>query len=274
MESFTAVLTRVRTLSESTRDFRFVREDGGELAFIPGQFYRFVFSDGQGEFERSYSLCNFSSDVEPDMLDLVISTVEGGRASKLLFGAEPGLKAAISGPFGRLILPEPLPKRLFLVATSVGIAPYMPMLGALESALEASSVEVHLLYGVRDYSEFIYGEFLNEFAERFEHFHLHVCVSRCDVEPKRASSQMRGYVQEMLFELKPNPDSDHIMLCGNPNMIDETYPKLKDIGFKVKQVVREKYVFAKDKAVAKPQTAMSDAQKKLLAEKMKKYQKS
>jgi ferredoxin-NADP reductase len=272
LDSFKVVLTRVRTLSESTRDFRFVREDGSELEFVPGQFYRFVFADEKGEFERSYSLCNFDADSTRQDMDLVISTVDGGRASKLLFTAEPGLEAQVTGPFGRLVLPDEMPRRLFLVATSVGIAPYMPMLDALKSALEQTFVEVHLLYGVRDYSEFIYGDFLNGFSQSYKNFHLHLCVSRCDVDANQTESQHKGYVQAKLMQLTPNPESDHIMLCGNPNMIDEAYPKLKELGFKVKQVVREKYVFAKDKTPSKSAGEMSAEQKQLLADKMKKYQ--
>ena len=274
MKSFKAILTRVRTLSQSTRDFRFIREDGGALEFAPGQFYRFVFSDEQGEFERSYSLCNFADDADGKTMDLVISTVDGGRASRLLFAASPGLETTVTGPYGRLVLPDTLPQRLFLVATSVGIAPYLPMLNQLRPALNEDQCEVHLLYGVRDYSEFIYGDFLNDFSSQYAAFNLHLCLSRCDLEAGQTESQFKGYVQDKLQALLPNPDTDLVMLCGNPHMIDQTYPSLKELGFKVKQVVREKYVFAKDKVPVESKAAsMSAEQMSLLAEKMKKYQK-
>jgi hypothetical protein len=54
-------------------------------------------------------------------------------------------------------------------------------------------------------------------------------------------------------------------------MIDDIYPRLKALGFGVRQVVREKYVFAKDGQAVK-KVEMSEEQKRLLAEKMKKYQ--
>ncbi|MFT7245042.1 MAG: ferredoxin-NADP reductase [Candidatus Azotimanducaceae bacterium] len=190
----------------------------------------------------------------------------------MLFNSAEGMKARVSGPFGRLVLPKPLPKRLFLVATSVGIAPYMPMLAKLEPALAAGEVEVHFLYGTRDATELVYGEALNEFTDKYDNFHLHVCFSRC---APIAENQTQGYVQDQLFKFSLNPDTDHCLLCGNPQMIDDIYPRLKAAGFGVKQVVREKYVFAKDKAIAsKTATAagMSEEQKRLLAEKMAKYQ--
>lgn len=272
LNHFDIELTRVRTLSPSTRDFRFVRLDGSPVIFEPGEFFRFTFTDDVGDFERSYSLCNFELEAASQLLDLVISVVEGGRASRLLFNSEPGLKATVSGPFGRLVLPKILPKRLFLIATSVGIAPYMPMLAKLEPALAANEVEVHFLYGTRDSTELVYGEALNEFADKYANFHLHVCFSRC---APISENQIQGYVQDQLFKLSPSSETDHCLLCGNPQMIDDIYPRLKSLGFGVKQVVREKYVFAKDKVAQTNQvkaTEMSDEKKRLLAEKMKLYQ--
>lgn len=270
MNHFDVELIRLRKLSSSTHDFRFKRLDGSSLEFEPGQFFRFEFTDEEGDFERSYSLCNFEDDVEPAHLDLVISTVDNGRASGLLFGSDVGLRARVSGPFGRLVLPKAMPQRLFLVATSVGIAPFMPMLASLEPMLLAGEVEVHFLYGTRDPSEFIYGDQLVEFADRHSGFHLHVCFSRWDPV---AVGQTRGYVQDVLFELTPNPATDHFLLCGNPKMIDDIYPRLKQLGLGVKQVVREKYVFAKSvsKVGGSEKSPLTDEQKRILAEKMKKY---
>ena len=270
-------LERVRQLSSSTKDFRFVRVDGEPVTFLPGQFFRFVFTDQTGEFERSYSLCNFESDcLHGEFLDLVISTVEGGRASKLLFDAEPGLEATVTGPFGRLVLPEKLPERLFLIATSVGIAPYMPMLDALRDSLQQGDVEVYFLYGTRDAGEFVYGQVLSAFAEQYKNFHLMVCYSR--IEHGDASIVAHpnltvgfGYVQNNMAVLKMDPVTDHVLLCGNPMMIDDLYPQLKQQGFGVRQVVREKYVFAKRPGIKKPAVQMTAEQKRLLAEKMKKY---
>jgi ferredoxin-NADP reductase len=206
----------------------------------------------------------------------VISTVDVGRASKLLFDAEPGFEATVTGPFGRLVLPEKLPKRLFLVATSVGIAPYMPMLDTLRDSLQQGDVDVYFLYGTRDAGEFIYGKVLSEFARQYENFHLTVCYSRIEygdasIHPHPNVTVAFGYVQNNIAELAMNPETDHVLLCGNPMMIDDLYPQLKQQGFGVRQVVREKYVFAKRPGVKKPAVEMTAEQKRLLAEKMKKY---
>ncbi len=268
---FEVKLARIRKLSNSTFDFRFVRSDDGAVEYEPGQFFRFIFKDSEGEFERSYSLCNFDN---PDSksLDLLISTVKGGRASELLFNCEAGITASVSGPFGRLLVPEKLPERLFLVATSVGIAPFMPMLEQLSPALLSNRLEVHFLYGTRDPEEFIYGDKLRHFAAVHEPFRLSVCYSReMPVKNDTRDDEFKGYVQERLQQLCLTPETDHLLLCGNPKMIDDTYSWLKTKGFGVKQVVREKYVFAKAPG-RRQKPAMNEEQMKLLAEKMKKYQ--
>ena len=260
---FTAKLKRIRQLSESTRDFRFVRTDGEPVQYAPGQFFRFVFEDAAGEFERSYSLCNFK-DTAPDVMDLVISKVQGGRATKLLFesGLEE-LEAKVTGPFGRLILPKESPGRLILAATSVGLAPYMPILRQL---LQLHYASVVLLLGVRDRSEFIYGDELLDYAAKNDFFELRLCLSR---EQAEAKHEYDGYVTAQVEDLQPAIKTDHYLLCGNPQMIDDVWGHLKEIGFRPRQVVREKYVFAREKKAASAD--LTAEQKRLIAEKMKKY---
>lgn len=260
-DQFEAVLTRSRCLSASTMDFRFRRVGGGAVPFEPGQFFRFTFEDQRGSFERSYSLCNFTDAAGSDM-DLVISTVEGGRASELLFKSELGLKTQVNGPYGRLIIPKALPKRLFLVATSVGIAPFLPML----SVLKNRSQNVILFFGVRDRSEFLYQQEL--LALNWPELTLVVCYSRTvnDLE----SYEREDYVTAHIQSFAPNPDTDHFLICGNPNMIDDCYGQLKADGFGARQVVREKYLFAtQEKPIQKP--VLTDAQKALIAAKLKKH---
>jgi len=260
---FTVRLEQVRQLSQSTRDFVFIRTDGGSVEYEPGQFFRFEFEDDAGTFERSYSLCNFQ-ELYGNKLDLVISEVDGGRATRLLFADDiEGLEATVTGPFGRLVLPKETPGRLVMVATSVGLAPYMPILKKLEGL---SYDNVVLLLGVRDRSEFLYGDALLAYAERNPWFALRLCLSR---EPAVQDFEYDGYVNAQLAAMDLNPEKDHVLLCGNPQMIDDAWGMMKEQGFKAKQVVREKYVFAKE--VKAPAAGLTEEQKRLIQEKLNKY---
>ena len=266
-EQFEAKLTRIRTLSKTTKDFRFRRLDSSGIQFEPGQFFRFSFTDDQGEFERPYSLCDFTDGAD-DELDLLISVVENGRASRYLFNCEKGINTRVTGPYGRLLIPDKLPIRLFLVATSVGLAPFLPMLRPLEKHLLDSGLEVILLLGARDRSEFLYRDELLSFSEKYPGFSLMLCYSRevGDLLPYERHS----YVTEEIDSFNPDAGTDHFLLCGNPNMINDVYGLLKQKGFKAKQVVREKYVFARqEKTTGK--VSLTAAQKQLIAEKLRKY---
>jgi ferredoxin-NADP reductase len=283
IEQIKLSLKRVRKLSETTRDFRFIRDDGLPVIYRPGQFYRFHFTDDQGTFERSYSVANWESDGSSSaILDLVISYVEGGRASQYLFDSNSeqlirNLRCYAKGPYGRLVVPTRLPERLILVATSVGLAPYIPMLNQLRELMKASNLAVELILGVRSFSEFFYRDELLDFARQHDQFSMQVCFSREDIGRQIfhdiAEISHRGYVQDVLKQMQLDPDQDHILLCGNPNMIDDVYSELKSRGFGVRNVVREKYVYAREKVAPTKQTLRAD-QKKLLAEKMAKFKKN
>ena len=259
---FEVQLERIRVLSESTMDFRFVRADGEHVNYTPGQFFRFVFTDDDGEFERSYSACNFD-ELYGTYLDIVISQVEGGRTTRYLFNCKEGITATVMGPYGRLTVPVG-PGRLILVATSVGLAPFMPILKQLE--LQREALPILLILGVRDSSELLYAEQLLDYRQRHSSFELLVCYSR---DEPRHEYERKGYVTAQLGSLDLNPETDHCLLCGNPNMIDDAYDQLRARGFTARKVTREKYVFARGKEGLRKALTADD--KRLIAEKMKKY---
>lgn len=270
--AFHVKLNRIQKLSDTTLEFRFVRTDGKSVDYTPGQFFRFMFEDEKGLFERSYSLCNHAMDVPKNVLDLVISRVDKGRATRLLFNCAEGLEAEITGPYGKLVLPDILPARLILICTSVGVAPFMPILQKLfeKNSPDRDSVKVLLILGVRSADECLYRGYLEELQARCPSFKVEFCFSRSMPEQQR-QFDYSGYVQSRFEDARMNPDMDLVFLCGNPHMIDESFDWLKEKGFPSRQVIREKYVFAKDLqgSVVKK---ISAADQKLLDEKIKKYQ--
>lgn len=267
---FSVQLSSINTLSESTREFRFARTDGEKLEYQPGQFYRFVFEDESGEFERSYSLCNYQTLYGSD-LDLVVSKVDGGRATRLLFDAEIGLSAKVTGPFGRLVLPADTARHVTMVATSVGLAPFMPMLAQLDRQWSEGSTDypqVTLLLGVRDRTEFLYGDWLLELAARHAHFEVQFCLSRETADATRRY-EVGGYVTPLLMTKTVDLVTDHFLLCGNPAMVEDCWQYLKSLGVRPKSAIREKYVFAVEKKI--PPKPLDQSQKDLIAAKLEKY---
>ncbi|TAN08500.1 MAG: ferredoxin--NADP reductase [Rhodanobacteraceae bacterium] len=243
IEHFQLKLAGSRMLAPNVRHLAFERADGAPFKFTPGQFIQihFTYADGKPT-KRSYSVGTPVNGDGVAQLQLVVSYVEGGAATRLLGGLETGGAIDASGPYGRFCLqPDDTNQRYLLVATGTGIAPYRAMLPTIEKRIAARGCRVVLLYGARNEQELLYSDEFEAFAAKHPEFVFHPCLSRA----ARAAPQpndRRGHVQDVLPELDIDPASDIAYLCGNPDMIDATFTLLKDLGMPVKQIRREKYV--------------------------------
>ena len=105
---------------------------------------------------------------------------------------------------------------------------------------EETGSSVVTILGVRTREDLLYGAELAEHAATTEGFTFIPCLSRHQGD---APEDCRtGYVQGALRDLEPNPETDLVYLCGNPNMIDETMEYLREErGFPSNRVRREKY---------------------------------
>jgi ferredoxin-NADP reductase len=236
-------------LAPTVRHLVFERVDGQPLAFQPGQFLQvhFHYDDGTAT-KRSYSVGSVGAGSSPSALtevgriEIAVSYVEGGAATKLLGELPHGGVIDASGPYGRFCLQEAdTHPRYLLLATGTGVTPYRAMLPQIEKLLAAGDREVVLLYGARNEAELLYGEEFEAFAQAHPGFHFHGCLSR-EARAVPRSSDRSGHVQHVLAELGPHADRDIAYLCGNPNMVDAAFAALQEFGLPVKQIRREKYI--------------------------------
>jgi ferredoxin-NADP reductase len=181
--------------------------------------------------------------LQNNRIEFAAGFVEGGPGSLYLFDLTLGAEVKVSGPFGRLVLKEALPKRYVLVATSTGITPYRAMLPELRRRLqEYPDLQVMILLGVQTHTEILYEQEWMDFARQFpSQVTFRAQLSRMrDVELKLPF--FHGYVQTSFEDIKLNPEEDVVYLCGNPGMIDVSFQDLKERGFDTQQVIREKYI--------------------------------
>ncbi|HEX7817200.1 FAD-binding oxidoreductase [Dyella sp.] len=243
-EQFTLRLVDSYMLAQTVRHLIFERADGQALAFIPGQFLQvhFHYDDGTPT-KRSYSVGTVGDGSGPvHRIEIAVSYVEGGAATKLLGGLEQGQTVEASGPYGRFCLQAgDSHPRYLLLATGTGVTPYRAMLPQLEKLLVQGGREAVLLYGARNEEELLYGEEFEAFAQRVPGFTFHGCLSRQPRAVPRPHDRS-GHVQNVLAELAPAADRDIAYLCGNPNMVDAAFNALKEFGLPVAQIRREKYV--------------------------------
>ncbi|MDQ8050601.1 FAD-binding oxidoreductase [Luteibacter sp.] len=243
-EQFELRLTDSFMLAPSVRHLSFERVDGQPLAFVPGQFLQvhFHYDDGKAT-KRSYSVGSVGDGSGPvQRIEIAVSYVKGGAATKLLGDLEHGQTVDASGPYGRFCLMDgDRNTRYILIATGTGVTPYRAMLPQIEALIASRGCRFVLLYGARNEGELLYGEEFEAFARKHEGFTFHACLSR-GARPSPRPHDRLGYVQDMLAELEPSAEGDIAYLCGNPNMVDAAFSALKDHGLPVQHIRREKYI--------------------------------
>lgn len=208
--------------------------------YIPGQFITVHFEKDGKAMKRSYSLANAPGTSR--QLEFAAGYVEAGPGTEYLFALKPGDKITISGPYGRLVLPQNTPKRFFFVATSTGVTPYRAMLPTLDTLFKQQpGLTVFILMGVRQAEDLIYEAEFRAFCANHPNAHFISCLSRGQ-NTSTKEDVFSGYVQAKLENLEPNSATDMVFLCGNPGMIDACFELLKNRGFESAQVIREKYI--------------------------------
>ena len=235
-------------LAPSIGHYQFVRDDGQPLDFLPGQFIQIHFDYADGTpTKRSYSLATIHDRAlgPGEAVEIAVSFVPGGAATALFEGMDLGDHVSGSGPFGRFCLqPGDHNARYLLIATGTGVTPYRSMLPQLHEAMVERGVEVVLLQGARTPEELLYSDDFYAFAAANPGFRYMPCLSR--KLPENPHPDVRkGYVQQQLAEIAPDPARDIAYLCGNPDMVDTCVEVLKQAGLSMPQIRREKYVSSK-----------------------------
>lgn len=217
----------------------FVLHASAPFKYIPGQFLTINFEVEGKVIKRSYSIANPPDEL--GQIEFAASYIEGGVGSQYLFGLEPGAKLSVAGPYGRLLLKD-TPRRYVLVGTGTGITPYRAMLPQLKEKLALDvNMQLVVLQGVRTREDLLYVSDFRLFAANNPRTLFRACLSREPIE-QLTDDEWQGHVQNNFEALHLDPNQDLVYLCGNPQMIDESFAWLIEHGFAVQQVVREKYI--------------------------------
>ncbi|MGC1181928.1 ferredoxin--NADP reductase [Legionella sp.] len=227
-------------ITPKVKHFVFNCELSPSFNYEPGQFITLHFEHEGKTLKRSYSIaCEPKQD---NQIEFAAGYFAHGPGTELLFNLKPGDIINISGPFGRLIMKEEQPGRYILVATSTGITPYRAMLMELGKQIEQNSqLQVVILQGVQRREEILYATDFQSFAQKYPQVTFLSYLSRQSNNDLLANERS-GYVQHAFPTLGLNPQHDVVYLCGNPGMIDEAFTYLKEQGFAMQQIIREKYI--------------------------------
>lgn len=209
----------VRFLTESAFVLRFERAG---LEFVPGQH---VSVGPHSDLDmREYSIYSGNND---DALEILVKEIPGGAVSPKLKKLRAGERIKVEGPFGFFVLQEHeknLP--LYCVATGTGIAPFHCF------AASHADARFTVLHGIR--SE----------AEQYERgaFAAHTYIACISGSGQTTTNEnaYSGRVTSYLRERGVNPDGVYF-LCGNCDMIYETYDILHAAGVSSERIKAEVY---------------------------------
>ncbi|QIO08166.1 ferredoxin--NADP reductase [Acinetobacter lanii] len=215
--------------------FSFTLTRPAHFKFTAGQFARIGLMVGEELVVRAYSVVSSPFDETLEFFSIVVP--DGAFTSNLQHlkvGDELYLE---KNPYGYLTLARyqlPLPQDLWLLGTGTGLAPFLSMLQDFETWQNYQ--HIHLVYSVRTESELAYVERIQEIAESFGEGHAGFKFIPIITRDPQAALHDRLPVLiengelEKFAGLEFNPASTHIMLCGNPQMVEDTKEALKARG--------------------------------------------
>ena len=215
--------------------FSFTMTRPSHFKFTAGQFARIGLKVGDDLVVRAYSVVSSPFDETLEFFSIVVP--DGAFTSNLQHlkvGDELYLEKI---PYGYLTLTRyqlPLPQDLWLLGTGTGLAPFLSMLQDFETWQKYS--RINLVYSVRTQSELAYVKRIQEIAESFGEGHTGFkfipIITRDPNAPlhDRLPILIANGELEKAADLAFNIETSHIMLCGNPEMVEDTKEALKARG--------------------------------------------
>lgn len=215
--------------------FSFTMTRPAHFKFTAGQFARIGLKVGEELVVRAYSVVSSPFDETLEFFSIVVP--DGAFTSNLQHlkvGDELYLEKI---PYGYLTLAryqQPLPHDLWLLATGTGLAPFLSMLQDFDTWSKYQ--KINLVYSVRTAAELAYVDRIQEIAETFGEGH--VGFKFISIITRDPSAQLHDRLPvliengelEKVAGIELNPATSHVMLCGNPEMVDDTKEALKRRG--------------------------------------------
>ncbi len=241
---YNSKVIKIEEQSPTTKRFWVEIADVDRFEFKAGQFVTMDLPLGEKRKDRwrSYSIANAPDGT--NVLEFCIVHLEGGVGSGYFFNeVEIGTDIKFKGPDGNFVLPEKIDKKLVLICTGTGVAPFRSMLWDLYNRGETGH-HIHLIFGTRYADGILYQKEFEELREKMPGFQYDVTLSREKLIPAgHAFGIHSGYVHPVYLEKYPEKSPDLcFLLCGWTAMIDEAVANLMTkFGYDRSQVKYELY---------------------------------
>ncbi|MBF0658206.1 ferredoxin--NADP reductase [Psychrobacter sp. NG25] len=188
---------------------------------------------------RAYSIISSPFD---EVLEFFSIVIPDGAFTSQLQHLQVGDELLLNTlPFGFLTLAryqKPLPKDLWLLATGTGLAPFLSMLQDLKTWEDYEHIV--LAYSARSLEELAYVEKIEslqaDFGSLVENPAKLIFIPIVTREPVEGAltERLPRLLLDGTLQARAGIDLDiettHVMLCGNPDMVDDTKEALKSLG--------------------------------------------
>ncbi|CAM2780762.1 ferredoxin--NADP reductase [Acinetobacter celticus] len=215
--------------------FSFTMTRPAHFKFTAGQFARIGLKVGDDLVVRAYSIVSSPFDETLEFFSIVVP--DGAFTSNLQHLEVTDELYLEKVPYGFLTLARyqlPLPQDLWLLGTGTGLAPFLSMLQDFETWQKYQ--KINLVYSVRTEAELAYADRIAEIVEMFGEGHTGFQFIPIITRDPHAQLHERLPVLiangdlEKVAGFTLNPETSHVMLCGNPQMVDDTKDALKARG--------------------------------------------
>ena len=228
----------VRHWNDTLFSFSTTRDDS--LRFENGQFVMIGLHIDGKPLLRAYSIASANYE---ENLEFFSIKVQDGPLTSRLQNLQVGQEILVSRkPTGTLVLRDLKPgKRLFLLSTGTGLAPFLSLVKDPE--MYERFEKVVLVHGVRLTSELAYEEYLSRILPADENIGelvrdklvYYPTVTR---EPFRNRGRQTdlitsGKLFEDIGEPPLDPATDRVMICGSPHMLKDLSGLLDARGFHI-----------------------------------------
>ena len=221
------------------RQFSFTTTRDPSLRFLNGHFTMIGLKVNGKPLLRAYSVVSPNHEEHLEFLSI---KVQDGPLTSRLQHIQVGDKVIVGKkPTGTLVIDYLLPaKRLYMMSTGTGLAPFMSIIRDPETYEKFE--EVVLVHGVREVAELAYHDYLQH--ELPNHEFLGDMVSKqLKYYPTvtREPFQYQGRITDLITSGKlfsdlgvppMNPTDDRVMICGSPGLLKDLKAMLEQRGFK------------------------------------------
>jgi ferredoxin--NADP+ reductase len=220
-----------------TQDLYSLQVAAPEVTFVAGQFGRLALPAPPGSKEdmigRPYSFVN-SPQMQPH--EFYFITVPGGPLTPQLAALEPGapiwLLPRANGFFS--VSEIPAADVLWCLSTGTGIGPFLSILRTAEPWQKYERLV--LVHAVRFGNELTYRDEIATVGAAHPGAFTYIPVVSREVHPDALRGRITDLVRDGRLEARAglalSAENSHVMLCGNPAMVEDTQKVLEARGMR------------------------------------------